>query len=85
MSRRSTRLLGLALAGTGVAHFVAPAAFEPISRKPFPQDTRRWILRNGATEVAVGLALAGGRTRKLGVVGLAAYGAFLASRMIAAR
>ncbi|GAA4435803.1 hypothetical protein ACFQV2_16790 [Actinokineospora soli] len=85
MSRRSSRLLGIAIAGTGVAHFVAPGAFEPISRKPFPQDTRRWVLRNGATEVAIGLAIAGARTRKLGVVGLAAYGAWLASRMVAAR
>lgn len=78
----SPRLLGLALAGTGAAHFVAPAAFEPVSRKAFPDDTRRWVLRNGATEVAIGLAIAGSRTRTVGVVGFAAYGAWLAFRTL---
>ncbi|MEU6732810.1 hypothetical protein ABZ929_06330 [Streptomyces physcomitrii] len=79
------RLLGLALAGTGAAHFAVPAAFEPLSAKVFPEDTRQWIYRNGATELALGLALTSPRTRRLGTLGLAAYGAWLASRALAKR
>ncbi|WP_436496319.1 hypothetical protein [Actinokineospora sp. HUAS TT18] len=77
-----SRLLGISIALTGAAHFVAPQVFEPVSRLAFPEDTGQWIKRNGATEVAIGLALAGGRTRKAGVVGLAAYGAWLGSRVL---
>ncbi|WP_258903459.1 hypothetical protein [Actinokineospora sp. UTMC 2448] len=71
------------MAGTGAAHFVAPKAFEPISRRPFPDDTRRWVLRNGATEVAIGLAIAGPRTRALGIAALACYATWLATRFAA--
>ncbi len=52
------RAAGIVLAATGAAHFAAPKAFEPISRLPFPQDTQAWIKRNGATELALGVALA---------------------------
>lgn len=77
------KIPGLALAATGAAHFVVPAAFRGISRMAFPKDTDTWIKRNGATELALGLALATERGRKAGAAGLAAYGAFLASRAAA--
>jgi uncharacterized membrane protein len=76
------RLFGLLLAGSGVAHFAAPALFEPVTKVAFPEDTEQWTYRNGATEVAIGLALAGKRTRKLGTVGLLGYVGFLGSRVL---
>lgn len=70
-------LAGIGIAATGIAHFIAPSAFEAITKPAFPKDTDKWIMRNGATETAVGLAIALPATRKLGLVGLAVYGAWL--------
>lgn len=67
------KVLGIGLAATGAAHFVVPEAFEGITKLPFPKDTKDWISRNGATELAVGAAIAYPRTRKIGLVGLGAY------------
>lgn len=79
---RATRTLGVVLAGTGAAHFAAPKVFEPISRIAFPDDTRKWVYRNGATELALGLALSHNRkgSRNLGRIGLLAYVGWLAKR-----
>ncbi|HEY3014214.1 MAG TPA: hypothetical protein VGJ41_03850 [Nocardioides sp.] len=79
------RLLGGLIAATGAAHFAAPKAFEPVSSLAFPNDTRSWVYRNGAAEVAIGAALMTRKTRKLGLAGLAAYGAFLGSRVVTSR
>lgn len=84
MSSKLTSLAGLGLAATGAAHFVAPQLFEPITKPVFPEDTSTWIKRNGASELAIGLAIAVPATRKLGLVGLAAYGAHLGARAAAA-
>ncbi|WP_424187315.1 hypothetical protein ACOBQX_05755 [Actinokineospora sp. G85] len=73
MALVSAKTAGLALAATGAAHFVAPKAFLGITKTAFPQDTDQWVLRNGATELAVGLALSAGKTRKLGVLGALGY------------
>ncbi len=73
-------IAGLGLAATGAAHFVAPDAFRGITEGAFPDDTDAWIKKNGATELVVGLLIAKKSTRKLGVLGLGAYGAFLGSR-----
>lgn len=76
-SKKSNSLVpktfGIVLAATGAAHFVVPEAFEKITELPFPKDTRAWISRNGATELAVGAAIAYPKTRKVGLFGLAAY------------
>jgi len=74
------RTAGIALAATGLAHFAAPKAFEPISKLAFPNDTDAWIKRNGATELALGVALAVDKTRKAGLVGTAVYTAWLGAR-----
>ena len=68
---------GVALAATGAAHFVAPDAFRPITEPVFPDDTRTWTYRNGASELAIGTAIAIPATRKIGLVGLAVYVGFL--------
>lgn len=80
MASRLLPLIGLALAATGAAHFAVPETFEQVSKPVFPDDTREWVMRNGATEVALGLALLPKRTRKLGVVGLLGYTGWLVSR-----
>ncbi|NKZ06982.1 hypothetical protein [Actinomadura latina] len=79
------RTAGIALAATGIAHFAAPKVFEPISQLAFPQDTETWIKRNGATELALGVALAVDRTRKAGLAGTAVYAAWLGARAAANR
>ncbi|WP_019631498.1 hypothetical protein [Actinomadura atramentaria] len=80
MSARALRTAGLVLAATGAAHFAAPKAFVPITKVAFPENTRAWIQRNGATELALGVALAVDRTRRAGLVGAAAYTAWLGAR-----
>ncbi|MEV6913278.1 hypothetical protein [Amycolatopsis sp. NPDC051071] len=85
MSARTGQVLGLTIAATGLAHFAAPSAFEPVTRMAFSGDTRRWTYRNGATELAIGLAIAAGPTRKAGAAGLAVYAGWLAKRVLARR
>ena len=85
MASRLLPLLGLAVAATGAAHFAAPETFEQVTKPVFPDDTREWVLRNGATEVALGLALVPKRTRKLGLIGLLGYTGWLVSRVAGQR
>jgi uncharacterized membrane protein len=80
MAIHLTPLLGTLVAATGAAHFAAPQAFEGVTKVAFPTDTHAWVLRNGATEVGIGLAMIVKRTRKLGVLGLLGYAGWLASR-----
>lgn len=75
------RIVGLGIAGTGVAHFIAPAIFEPITKPAFPENTREWTYANGATETVIGLAIANRPTRLLGIAGLVGYVGFLGSRI----
>ncbi|PXW35460.1 hypothetical protein [Nocardia sp. 348MFTsu5.1] len=73
---------GLGLAATGIAHFVSPKLFEPITKPAFPENTTRWTYTNGASETLIGLAIANKRTRRFGYIGLVGYLGFLASRVI---
>jgi hypothetical protein len=78
------KLIGLAIAGTGLAHFAVPQAFESITKPAFPENTREWIYANGATEALIGVAIFNSRTRVYGLVGLAGYVGFLGSRAVRA-
>ncbi|MFC9979190.1 hypothetical protein [Gordonia sp. NPDC127522] len=78
-------LLGGGLAATGVAHFIKPEIFAPITEPVFPDDTTTWTYRNGACETAIGLALVSPRTRRLGLAGLAGYVGFLGYRAAIAK
>jgi uncharacterized membrane protein len=69
----SARIIGLGLAATGIAHFIAPDAFIGLTKSAFPEDTDAWVKRNGAAETVVGLTLVVPRTRRLGKLGLLAY------------
>jgi uncharacterized membrane protein len=75
-------LTGLAVAGTGVAHFVKPELFESITKSAFPRDTEKHVKTNGGIETAIGLGLAVRKTRKLAVLGLLGYGAYLAANTV---
>ncbi|VEG51464.1 membrane protein [Mycolicibacterium aurum] len=70
---RAASIGGLALAATGVSHFVAPQVYEGITKAAFPTNTRQHVYIDGAVETAVGLGLAVQRTRKIAVVGLVVY------------
>jgi uncharacterized membrane protein len=78
------RLAGIALAGTGALHFARPQLFEPMTKIAFPENTQQWIQRNGATELALGLALTSRKTRLIGLGGVAAYALWLGSRTVSA-
>ena len=77
MALLSTGKIGFLVAATGVAHFAAPQAFEPMTAKAFPNDTSDWVKRNGAAETGIGLAMMLKPTRTLGVLGLLAYTGWL--------
>jgi uncharacterized membrane protein len=77
MALLSTGKLGFLVAGLGVAHFAAPAAFEEVTKAAFPENTQDWVMRNGATETAIGMAMMLKPTRKLGVLGLLGYTGWL--------
>jgi uncharacterized membrane protein len=79
---RAATLAGLALAGAGAAHFVKPELFEELTRQAFPQDTRTHLYIDGGIETALGLALASRKTRRLAVIGLLGYGAYLAGNVV---
>jgi uncharacterized membrane protein len=75
-------LAGLGLAGTGLAHFVKPEAFESLTATAFPENTQQHLYIDGAAETVLGLALAVPKTRKLAVVGLLGYGGYLAANVL---
>ncbi|MCV7432178.1 hypothetical protein [Mycolicibacterium bacteremicum] len=68
---------GVSLVGAGLAHFVAPQLFEPITKPAFPRDTARHIKINGSIETAIGVGLLVPKTRKLAVIGALGYVAYL--------
>ncbi|MBB2989334.1 putative membrane protein [Mycolicibacterium iranicum] len=70
---RVATVAGLALAGTGLSHFVAPHLYEDLTKQAFPTNTRQHVYIDGALETAVGLGIASPKTRKLALVGLVAY------------
>jgi uncharacterized membrane protein len=78
---RIAALAGLGVAGVGIAHFVAPQQFDSITRQAFPRNTRQHIYIDGGIETAIGLGLAAPKTRKLAVLGLLGYGAYLAGNV----
>lgn len=75
-------VVGLGIAGVGLAHFVKPEAFEGITASAFPDNTEQHIYVDGAAETVIGLALAVPRTRKLGVIALLGYGGYLAANVL---
>lgn len=81
-SRVAATIAGVAVAGTGVAHFVSPQLFDGLTAQAFPRDTRRHLYIDGAIETAVGLGLTTRKTRPLAIIGLIGYGAYLAGNVV---
>lgn len=79
---RLSVLIGLAVAGAGVAHFIRPELFEGITKPAFPRDTDRHIKTNGGIETAIGVGLLAPKTRRLAVIGTLGYAAYLAGNAI---
>lgn len=75
---RAATVAGLALAGTGLSHFVVPQVYEGLTKSAFPTNTRQHVYIDGAIETAVGLGIAAPKTRKLALGGLVAYGLYMA-------
>ncbi len=77
MALLSTGKIGFLVAAVGAAHFAAPDTFEELTKVAFPVDTKNWVARNGATEIAIGAAMMLEPTRKLGVLALLGYTGWL--------
>lgn len=76
------QIVGLGVAATGLAHFVKPELFEDATKQAFPKDTQQHIYIDGAIETAIGLGLVVPQTRKLALVGIVAYGAYLGANVV---
>lgn len=75
-------VVGVGMAGTGLAHFVKPDAFESVTATAFPENTGQHIYIDGAAETVLGLALALPKTRKLALIGLLGYGGYLGANVL---
>ncbi|CAJ1585811.1 hypothetical protein [[Mycobacterium] wendilense] len=71
------KIAGLTLAATGVAHFVRPQLFEPITKPLFPRNTQQRIYAHGGIETALGLGLLSAKTRKAALLAGAGYLGYL--------
>ena len=74
-------IAGVGLAAVGAGHFVRPELFDGITEPAFPENTRRFLYLNGSLETALGVGLIVPKTRRLAVVGLLAYGAYLGAAL----
>jgi len=72
---------GVLVAATGLSHFVRPALFESATKSAFPENTLQHTYIDGGIETAIGLALIVPKTRKLALVGVLAYGAYLGANI----
>lgn len=74
-SQRPAHFLAGALGAMGVLHFAVPKPFDGLIPASLPGSRRAWTYGSGVAELAVGVAVAVPRTRRLG--GLAAALLFL--------
>jgi uncharacterized membrane protein len=82
---RAAKLVGLGIAGVGLAHFTSPQLFDSITRQAFPRNSRQHLYINGGIETALGLGLSARKTRPLAVVGTIGYLAYLAGNVARSR
>lgn len=68
----SVRALVTLLGGAGATHFVLPAPYDAIVPHALPGDPRTWTYVSGAAELALAVAVAVPRTRRLGSLAAAA-------------
>jgi uncharacterized membrane protein len=78
---RALKVVGLGLAGVGLAHFVRPQLFQSLTAQAFPRNTRQHLYIDGGIETVLGLGMAAPKTRRLALVGALGYGAYLAGNV----
>ena len=76
------RLVGLGIAGLGVAHLAKPEIFEQIVVTAFPTNTREHIYAAATFDIVLGLGLVAPSTRKLAVAGLVGYAGYFSANAI---
>lgn len=69
--------IGVALAATGLSHFVKPQLYDKMTAFAFPNNTRRHVYADGAIETAIGVGLVSPKTRKFAYAGIAGYLGYL--------
>jgi uncharacterized membrane protein len=74
---RKAALIGVLLTAAGLSHFIKPDLYQPIVAPIFPDDTAKHIQINGSIETALGLGLVVRKTRKLALLGVLGYIAYL--------
>jgi uncharacterized membrane protein len=79
---RAAKPIGLAIVGSGLAHFIGPQLIEPATKPLFPNNTRRHVYVNGGLEIALGLGLWARRSRRMAAVGLIGYAIYIASNAV---
>ena len=82
---RAAKLVGLGIAGVGLAHFTSPQLFDSITQQAFPRNSRQHLYINGGIETALGLGLSARKTRPLAIVGSIGYLAYLAGNVARSR
>jgi uncharacterized membrane protein len=82
---RAAKLVGLGIAGVGLAHFTSPQLFDSITQQAFPRNSRQHLYINGGIETALGLGLSAKKTRPLAIVGSIGYLAYLAGNVARSR
>ncbi len=70
------RVMGYALLGAGIGHFVFPSALDAIVPTALPGDPRIYTYLSGIAEIAIGLALLTPVTAKLFGKSLRLWGAY---------
>lgn len=85
MALLSAGKIGFLVAATGVAHLVKPDVFTELTAQAFPDNTTDWVLRNGAAETGIGLAMMLAPTRRLGVLALLGFTGWLGYNAASAR
>ncbi|MEH3139135.1 MAG: hypothetical protein PGN37_02945 [Mycobacterium kyogaense] len=78
----AAKTAGLALAATGLSHFVAPQIYEGMTKAAFPDNTRTHVYVDGGIETVLGLGIASAKTRKFAIVGVLAYLLYLGGNVI---
>ena len=55
--------------------------FDDVTDAAFPRDTRTHVYIDGGIETAIGLGLISRKTRRMAIIGLIGYGAYLAGNV----
>ncbi|OBK35634.1 hypothetical protein A5658_08245 [Mycobacterium sp. 1245111.1] len=77
--------LALPVITVGLAHFVRPGIFEPITRLGFPERPRTFTYINGAVETLIGVLIALPQFRPVLIVVTLCYGFHFGGNVVRSR